>query len=49
MLSWSQEQIAAFEGSPEQRDLQLEIDRVRTAFVAGSPGFELSTPTHRKR
>jgi hypothetical protein len=39
--SWSQEQIAAFEGSPEQRDLQLEIDRVRMAFVAANPGFEL--------
>ena len=39
--SWSQEQIAAFEGSPEQRDLQLEIERVRAAFVARNPGFEL--------
>jgi hypothetical protein len=39
--TWSPEQIAAFEGSPEQRDLQLEIDRVRTAFVAANPGFEL--------
>jgi hypothetical protein len=39
--TWSPEQIVAFEGSPEQRDLQLEIDRVRTAFVAANPGFEL--------
>ena len=39
--SWTQEQIEAFEGSPEQRDLQQEIDRVRTAFVAANPGFEL--------
>jgi len=39
--SWTQEQIAAFDGSPEQRDLQQEIDRVRTAFVAANPGFEL--------
>jgi hypothetical protein len=39
--TWSPEQIAAFEGSPEQRDLQLEIDRVRAAFAAANPGFEL--------
>jgi len=39
--SWTQERIEAFEGSPEQRDLQQEIDRVRTAFVAANPGFEL--------
>ena len=39
--SWTQDQIAAFEGSPEQRDLQQEIDRVRKAFAAANPGFEL--------
>jgi hypothetical protein len=39
--SWTQAQIEAFEGSPEQRDLQQEIDRVRTTFVAANPGFEL--------
>jgi hypothetical protein len=39
--SWTQDQIEAFEGSPEQRDLQQQIDRVRTAFVAANPGFEL--------
>ena len=39
--SWTQERIEAFGGSPEQRDLQQEIDRVRTAFVAANPGFEL--------
>ena len=39
--SWTQEQIEAFEGSSEQRDLQQEIDRVRAAFVAANPGFEL--------
>ena len=39
--SWTQDQIEAFEGSPKQRDLQQEIDRVRTAFVAANPGFEL--------
>jgi hypothetical protein len=39
--SWTQEQIDAFEGSAEQRDLQQEIDRIRRAFVAANPGFEL--------
>ena len=39
--SWTQEQIEAFAGSPEERGLQREIDRVRTAFVAANPGFEL--------
>ena len=39
--SWTQEEIEAFEGSPEQRDLQQQIDRVRTAFVAANPGYEL--------
>ena len=39
--SWTQEQIEAFEGSPEQRDLAREIDRIRTAFVTANPGFEL--------
>jgi len=39
--SWTQEQIEAYEDSPEQRDLQQQIDRVRTAFVAANPGFEL--------
>jgi hypothetical protein len=39
--SWTQDQIEAFEGSPEQRELQQQIDRVRTAFVAANPGYEL--------
>lgn len=39
--SFTQEQIEAFAGSPEQRDLEQEIGRVRTAFVAANPGFEL--------
>ena len=39
--SWTREQIEAYEGSTEQRELQQEIDRVRTAFVAANPGFEL--------
>jgi hypothetical protein len=39
--SWTQQEIDAYEGSPEQRELQQEIARVRTAFVAANPGFEL--------
>ena len=39
--SWTEEEIEAFEGSPEQRDLQQEIDRVRTEFVAANPGYDL--------
>ena len=39
--SWSQEQIAAYEGSPEQQELQAEIERVRQAFAQTSPGYEL--------
>lgn len=39
--SWTREQIDAFEGSPEQCDLQQEIDKVRSAFVSANPGFEL--------
>jgi hypothetical protein len=39
--SWTQEQIAAFEGSPEQRNLRREVDQVREAFTRDNPGFEL--------
>jgi hypothetical protein len=39
--SWTQEQIQLFEGSPEHRDLQTEIERVREAFARDNPGFEL--------
>jgi len=39
--SWTQEQIHAYEGSPEHRDLLAEIDRVREAFTRDNPGFEL--------
>ncbi len=39
--SWSQEQIAAYEGSPEHAALQQEIERVRQAFTRENPGFEL--------
>jgi len=39
--SWTEDQIEAFEGSPEDRDLQQEIDRVRKAFIAANPGFQL--------
>ena len=39
--SWTEEQIATFEGSPEQIDLQHQIERVREAFTRDNPGFEL--------
>jgi len=39
--SWTQEQIQAFEGSAEHRDLQAEIERVQEAFSRDNPGFEL--------
>lgn len=39
--SWTQEQIAAFEGSPEQQELQAEIGRVREVFERANPGYEL--------
>jgi hypothetical protein len=39
--SWSEEQIRAYEGSAEQRDLQQEIERVRAEFVAANPGYEI--------
>ena len=39
--SWTQQQIAEFEGSPEHRELTAEIDRVREAFTRENPGFEL--------
>lgn len=39
--SWTQEQIAAFEGSTEQYELNAEIQRVREAFEQSNAGFEL--------
>ena len=39
--SWTQERIAAFEGSPEQQELQAEIRRVREVFERANPGYEL--------
>jgi hypothetical protein len=39
--SWTQELIAAYEGSTEQRELNAEIQRVREAFEQSNPGFEL--------
>jgi hypothetical protein len=39
--SWTQEQIHAYQGSPEHRDLLAEIERVREAFTRDNPGFEL--------
>jgi len=39
--SWSQEQIAVYEGSAEQHELNAEIQRVRASFEQANPGFEL--------
>jgi len=39
--SWSQQQIDAYQGSPEQALLETEIERVRAAFEAANPGFTL--------
>jgi hypothetical protein len=39
--SWTQEQIAAFAGSPEQFALQKEVESVRAAFAEANPGYEL--------
>lgn len=39
--SWSSAQIDAFMTSPEYRALQAEVEKVREAFAAANPGFEL--------
>jgi hypothetical protein len=39
--SWTQDQIAAYEDSPEHRALLEEIERVRATFARENPGFEL--------
>jgi hypothetical protein len=39
--SWTQAQIDAYEGSPQQAALAAEIARVRQAFEAGNPGYTL--------
>lgn len=39
--SWTAEQIAAFEQSPENTELQREIEQVRQAFRSANPGHEL--------
>jgi hypothetical protein len=39
--SWTQEQIAAYERSPEYREMQQDIERVREAFTRENPGFGL--------
>jgi hypothetical protein len=39
--SWTSEQIAAYEASPEGRDLQEAIRRVQETFAHANPGYEL--------
>ncbi len=43
--SWTEEEIAAFQGSPEQAALLEEIDRIKTHFAEQNPGYELYTNT----
>jgi hypothetical protein len=39
--SWTAEQIAEYQNSPEHQELQAEVDRVRQSFAQANPGFEL--------
>lgn len=39
--SWSAEQIAAYQQSPEYRALTTDIERVEARFAAQNPGYEL--------
>jgi hypothetical protein len=39
--SWTAEQVAAYQSTPEHTELQAEIERVRAAFALDNPGFEL--------
>jgi hypothetical protein len=39
--SWTADEIAAYQSSPEYQALQAEIDRVRLAFSQANPGYEL--------
>jgi hypothetical protein len=39
--SWTDEQIAEWDGSPEHTDLAREVERVKSAFARENPGYEL--------
>jgi hypothetical protein len=39
--SWTAEQVAAYQSTPEHAELQAEVERVRAAFAQENPGFEL--------
>jgi hypothetical protein len=39
--SWTEEQIAAWQGSPEHSDLEREVERVKSVFAQENPGYEL--------
>lgn len=39
--SWSAAQISQFAQSPEYRGIQTEIEKVRRAFIAANPGYQL--------
>jgi hypothetical protein len=39
--SWTADQVAAYQATPEHADLQAEVERVRATFAQDNPGFEL--------
>lgn len=43
--SWSESQIAAYEGSPEQKALLADIARIAEHFSAANPGYSVYTNT----
>lgn len=43
--SWTEAEIAAYQGSPEQAVLLAEVDRIRAHFAEHNPGYELYTNT----
>jgi hypothetical protein len=43
--SWTAEQIAAFQGKREYRDLLKEVERIRTRFEDENPGYSLYANT----
>lgn len=43
--SWTEAEIAAYQGSPEQDALLAEIDQIKAHFAGQFPGFELYTNT----
>jgi hypothetical protein len=44
--SWSEDQISAYSGSPQQSALDAEINKVRAAFERANPGYTLFVNPH---